>query len=120
MLTRFECVNSYEAVAAVGSENVNDFDIVHFENVMVIGEDLRVRCTVYFGSLLCFFFDNVAERYHLNVGEFLESGKVLAVCNTAASDYTDFYDSVHADAPYFTMFDCMLVTGEPLHLLCPF
>ena len=69
VLSRLQCVNSDEAVTAVGSKNMNDVDGLILKQLFIIGVNRAVGSAEFFTCGERLFFDYVAESDHFDIFE---------------------------------------------------
>ena len=93
MLAGFECIDRDGGVAGVRGADVDGFDFVHREEIVVIFEDFGAFDAVFAGRFFSAFADDVAECDHLDIFDGFQTGEVFPVCNAAAADDTDFHRS---------------------------
>ena len=91
MLACLESVNGDKAVRTVGRAHMNNVDGLVLEKLLIVRIYLRVLGTVVLCCLLCLLLNDVAECNHFHILDRSESGHMLTVCDTAASDNTDSY-----------------------------
>ena len=77
-------------MAAVGGKHIANVDALVLEQLFVVGVHLGVGRAVLLGSLFSLFGDDVAEGNQISTVDGLQSRKVLAVGDAAASDDTNF------------------------------
>lgn len=97
VLAGFHCCNADRCMCVIGSQNVDNVHIL-FHQLCIIGINSCVGCAVFFFCFLRPLFDQVTKCNQLDLSVFLDCGKMLSVCNSAAAYYACFNNFVMSDS----------------------